>query len=186
MALRNSATRWGSVAKVFHWAMAALILGSSLFVEHINGRMWWFQSNAKIYISYIHWHKSFGLIALALVIGRILWKFSQPKPVTASLTPLEQRASTWMHRALYTLMVAVPVSGWIASSAFGSKTNFFGLFRIPGIWPKDKLMVGVGYWAHFTLAWVILTLVAVHVGAALYHHIIRRDQVLTAMLPRRD
>lgn len=186
MALHNSATNWGSVAKVFHWTLAALILGTSLFVVHINGRMWWFQSNPKIFITYIHWHKSFGMIALTLILARILWTMRQTKPVTALLTPFEERASKWTHRALYTLMVGVPMTGWLASSAFGSKTNFFGLFKIPGIWPKDKLMLSIGYWAHFTLAWVILTLVTFHVGAALYHHIIRRDRVLTAMLPYRE
>ena len=181
MALHNSPTRWGTGAKLFHWAMAALIIGTSIFVLHVNDSMPWFKSNALFFITYIHWHKAFGLIALALAFGRLFWKLRNPKPVTAALTPLEDKASKATHHSLYALMFIVPLTGWIASSAFGSPTKFFGLFTIPGIIPKTKELVGPFYWIHFGLAWFLLALVSIHIFAAFYHHDRRKDNVLRAM-----
>lgn len=182
MGWRNSETSWGTGAKLFHWTIAVLIIGTSIFVLHVNDSMsWWFKSSPLFFITYIHWHKALGLIVLALVFGRIAWKLMNPKPVTAELTPLEKRASLWTHHSLYALMVIVPVTGWIASSAFGSPTKFFGLFTIPGIVPKTKALVGPFYWIHFGLAWLLLAIVSLHIVAAFYHHHRRRDNVLRAM-----
>jgi cytochrome b561 len=181
MGWRNTKTSWGLGAKLFHWIMALGIIGASIFVLHVNGSMPWFASSPLFFITYIHWHKAFGLILLALVILRLLWKWTNPKPVTDELTPFEEKASKWTHRSLYTLMLVVPVTGWIASSAFGSPTKFFGLFVIPGIIEKSKPLVGPFYWLHFGLAWLLLTIVSLHIIAAFYHHDRRKDNVLRAM-----
>lgn len=182
MAWRNSETAWGTGAKLFHWTIALLIIGASIFVLHVNGSMsWWFESSPLFFITYIHWHKAIGLIILALVGARLIWKLANPKPVTAELTPFKKRASKWTHHGLYALMFIVPVTGWIASSAFGSPTRFFGLFTIPGIIPKTKALVGPFYWIHFGLAWFLLALVSLHIFAAFYHHDRRKDNVLRAM-----
>jgi cytochrome b561 len=181
MAFRNSPTAWGTGAKLFHWVMAAGIVGASTFVLHVNDSMPWFKSSPMVFITYIHWHKSFGLILLTLAALRLVWKLRNPKPKTAELTPIEEKASKATHHSLYALMFIVPITGWIASSAFGSPTKFFGLFTIPGIIPKTKALVGPAYWAHFGLAWLLLAIVSVHVIAAFYHHDRRKDNVLRAM-----
>lgn len=181
MAMRNSLTTWGTGAKLFHWTMAALIIGASLFILHVNDSMPWFKASPLIYITYIHWHKSVGLIALALAVGRLIWKLRNPRPKTADLTPFEEKASKATHHSLYALIFIVPLTGWIASSAFGSGTKFFGLFTIPGIIPKMKALVGPFYWIHFGLAWFLLALVCIHIFAAFYHHDRRKDNVLRAM-----
>jgi cytochrome b561 len=181
MALRNTSASWGLGAKLFHWIMALGIIGASVFVLHVNGSMPWFKSSPLFFITYIHWHKAFGLMLLALALLRLLWKWANPKPVTAPLTPFEEKASKWTHRSLYTLMLAVPLAGWIASSAFGSPTKFFGLFVIPGIIEKSKPLVGPFYWIHFGLAWLLLTIVSFHIIAAFWHHDRKKDNVLRAM-----
>lgn len=181
MGLRNTATSWGTGAKLFHWVMAIGIIGASLFVLHVNDSMPWFKSSPLLFITYIHWHKAFGLMLLALLLLRLLWKWRNPRPVTAALTPFEEKAAHWTHRGLYTLMFVVPMTGWIASSAFGSPTKFFGLFVIPGIIGKSKPLVGPAYWAHFGLAWLLLTLVSLHIIAAFWHHHRKGDNVLRAM-----
>ena len=183
MALRNTETHWGSVTKLLHWTLAALIIGSSIFVLHINDSMPWFKSTPLLFIQYIHWHKSVGLIALVLIAARIVWRRHNVVPTTAPLSEFEHKASHRTHIGLYILMVVVPVTGWLASSAFGSPTKFFGLFTIPGIIPKSKELVGPAYWAHFGLAWLLLAVVSFHIIAAFYHHRRRRDRVLKAMLP---
>lgn len=179
--LRNTTTQWGWGAKLFHWTIAVLIVATSIFVLHVNDSMPWFKSTPIYFITYIHWHKAIGLLVLTLVIGRLLWRWKGPVPVTAPLTQFEEKASHRTHVSLYILMFVVPISGWIASSAFGSVTKVFGLFTIPGIIPKTKALVGPFYWIHFGMAWLLLALVSFHIIAAFYHHHRRKDAVLTAM-----
>lgn len=186
MPLRNSETRWGAVSKWLHWLIALLIISASIIVWHANDSTYWFKSSAPVFLKYIHWHKALGLIALVLIALRILWRRSNPPPEVAELTEFEQRWSKRVHWGLYALMAIVPVSGWLSSSFFGSPTHFWGLFTVPGIVPENKDMVPFFYWFHFAVAWVLMVLVAGHVGGALYHHFKRKDRVLVAMLPERD
>lgn len=185
MALANSETAWGSVSKALHWAIAALIIFSSIFILHVNDSTWWFKSSPEVFITYIHWHKALGLIAFVLIVVRLFWRRRHPVPQAVGLTAGEKLWSHRVHIAIYALMIAVPVTGWLASSFFGSGTKFWGLFEIPSPLPKWKTGVAIGYWTHFVLAWALLTFVAGHIGAALYHHFIRRDDTLRAMLPGR-
>jgi cytochrome b561 len=184
MPLRNTETEWGSVTKFFHWSLAIIIIGSSAFVLHINDSTPWFKSTAQIFVMNINWHKLLGILALILILARLLWRRKGPVPHAASLTPLERKASAWMHRLLYILMVLVPITGWLSSSAFGSPVRVFGLFNLPLIWPEDRTLLPFFYWSHFGLSWALLTLVVLHIGAALYHHFVRKDDVLRSMLPR--
>jgi cytochrome b561 len=186
MAFRNSDREWGSFSKLLHWIIAILIIGSSIFVLHVNDSTWWFKSTPAIFIKYINVHKTLGLLALLLILVRLWWRTRERVPVTDELTPVEAKWSRRTHVALYVLMVAVPLSGWISSSLFGSPTKVFGWFEIPPITPKYKPALPAAYWTHFALAWAILVLTAVHAGAALYHHFVRKDRVLRAMLPGRS
>lgn len=182
----NGAVHWGSMAKLLHWTIALIIIGAAIFVLHVNDSTPWFKSSPTIFITYIHWHKAAGLIALALILLRLWWRRRQPVPQTAPLTPTEKRWSHRVHIGLYALMLGVPITGYLASSFFGSGTNFFGLFTLPSVLPKWKTGVAIGYWTHFVLAWSLLILVAGHAAAALYHHFVKRDRTLVAMLPGRS
>lgn len=183
MGISNTNTSWGWLTKLQHWAMAITIITTGIFMWHVNDSTWWFKSSPEIFITYIHWHKSLGMIALVLIVLRLWWRWRNPVPVTTKLTPAEEKWSHRVHVALYVLMVAVPITGWLSSSLFGSVTNFFGLFIIPAITPESRDLLDFAYWAHFGLAWAIMLLVAAHIVAALYHHFIRKDGVLRAMLP---
>ena len=179
----NTSSSWGAVTKALHWSIALLIIGTSILVLHVNDSTYWFKSTAAIFVKYIHWHKAFGLLALTLILLRLWWRHRQPVAVTAVLTPFEHRWSHRVHLALYALMLAVPVTGWLSSSFFGSPTNVFGWFTVPNIVPENRTLLPVAYWAHFGLAWALILLVAAHAGAAFYHHFVRKDGVLRAMLP---
>ncbi len=185
MAFRNSDREWGGFSKFLHWTIALLIIGTSIFVLHVNDSTWWFKSTPQIFIKQIHVHKMLGLLALLLVLVRIWWRRRERVPRTSELTPMEEKWSRRTHAGLYILMIAVPLTGWISSSLFGSPTKVFGWFEIPPITPKYRPALPAAYWSHFALAWALLLLVAFHAGAALYHHFIRKDGVLRAMLPSR-
>jgi cytochrome b561 len=186
MGFRNSEREWGSFSKLLHWTIALLIIGSSIFVLHVNDSTWWFKSTPLIFIKYINVHKTLGLLALLLILVRLWWRSREPVPVTDELTPTEAKWSRRTHVALYVLMVSVPLSGWISSSLFGSPTKVFGWFEIPPITPKYKPALPAAYWTHFALAWGILVLSAFHAGASFFHHFVRKDRVLRAMLPGRS
>lgn len=182
MAARNTHRAWGWVTKLLHWAMAVLIIGTAILVLHVNDSTWWFKSSAPVFLEYIHWHKAFGLIALVLLLIRMVWRWrGGPAPVLPDASSAEEKAALWAHRSLYILMLVVPLSGWVASSAFGSPTKFWGLFTVPGIIPTNKPLVGPAYWTHFILSWTLLSLVGFHVVAAFWHHLVRKDGVLRGM-----
>lgn len=185
MSLKNSVKAWGSVSKALHWVMAAIILFASIYVLIINDSMPGFKSTPILFITGMHLHKTLGLLALALIFLRALWVFTQKRPaLPETMSRNEKIASKIAHYALYALMIAVPIFGWLSSSAFGSPTNVFGWFTVGGIWPKDRERLPFFYYSHKYLAWTLLVLVAVHIVAALWHHIVRKDGVLRSMLPR--
>jgi cytochrome b561 len=100
----------------------------------------------------------------------------------------QRRAAGATHVALYALMLAIPLSGWVLSSSTGVSVTYLGLVPLPDLVPKDKALAAVLTAVHGTLNFTLLALVIVHVGAALRHRLIDADDVLPRMLPflRRD
>ncbi|MDY0029808.1 MAG: cytochrome b [Pseudobdellovibrionaceae bacterium] len=139
-------------------------------------------------------HKSLGLTVLVLTVARIFWRLTHRAPAMPdTMKSWEKFAAHAVHFGLYFLMLALPLSGWamVSSSARGYPTVFFGLFEWPHIpflsnmtdlESKKEISHSVKE-AHETLAWIAIVLIAMHIGAALKHHIINRDSVLTRMLP---
>ena len=130
-------------------------------------------------------HKSFGVAALALIVLRILVRIAVGAPAYAvPLGRLVKAASHSAHLALYVLMIAMPISGWVMSSAGGHDVSFFGLVTLPAIVPESKALAGAANWAHFVFAWTIGLTLATHLSAVFWHARVKRDTVLTRMWPR--
>ena len=179
MTLRNSHQSYGSIAKLFHWSIALLVvimllLGLSFgFVDKSSMRTLMFI------------HKSIGFTILCLMVLRLLWRFANPTPRLPEATPKWQVvAGHSSHLLLYLLLILMPISGLIMSTSAGYSSNIWGLFSIkfPGI-PKDPALHHLFEDIHFYLAWAIVTVAALHVLAALRHHFINKDNVLRRMLP---
>ncbi|MCY1426363.1 Cytochrome b561 [compost metagenome] len=96
-----------------------------------------------------------------------------------------QLTSHALHWLLYALMIAIPLSGWLMSSALGFQTVWFGVVPLPDLLVKDKAMGDALIQLHEALNFTLLGLVIVHTGAALKHHLIDHDDVLTRILPTR-
>src|SRR5882762_5910590 len=169
--LRNTADSWGAPAKLFDWVMAALILAQiALGVMAASWRV----SPTKIELFF--WHKSTGTLILALVALRLLWRLASSAPLLPpGMAAWERAAARLSHVLLYTLMIALPVTGWIVNSASNIPFRIFWLIPLPAIVAPDERTAELA-------ALVALVLVA-HVGAALWHHYVKRDTVLTRMLP---
>src|SRR6267143_7162550 len=177
--LRNASDSWGAPAKVFHWVMAALILAQiALGLMAANWRV----SPTKIELFF--WHKSTGMLILALVGLRILWRLANPTPeLPADMAGWERAAARLSHRLLYALMIALPVTGWIVNSASNVPFRIFWLIPLPAIVAPDKPTADLAALVHGGLAALLALVLVAHVGAALRHHYVKRDTVLTRMLP---
>lgn len=184
--LRNSRSTFGCVTIVLHWAIAALILG----LIALGFAMRRLSLDPALQFSLYQWHKSFGFTVLALAALRAAWHLLERKPeATAGLSPLERQASATTHVVLIVLTLAVPLAGWAvaSTSTLNIPSFYFDWFVIPHL-PMAKSEAAETVWTstHAILAYVMLTLVLVHALAALYHHIIRRDEVLVRMLTLRQ
>lgn len=179
--LRNSADSWGGVAKGFHWLMAALIL--TQLVLGLAAASWRL-SPAKLEL--FVWHKSLGVLLLALFVLRVLWRLADAAPaLPAGLPAWERAAARASHALLYLLMAALPLTGWVVSSASGIPFRIFWRIPLPPIAPPDEALAQLAAQVHGALALALVLLLAAHVGAALRHHFIRHNAVLARMLPAR-
>jgi cytochrome b561 len=121
---------------------------------------------------------------LALMTVRIFYRLVHGAPAPEpTLEPFQRIASHLVHMALYVLVTAQALIGWIATSAYGAQISYFGLFTVPALVEKDQALATPLFTAHLVLAILIAGLLALHIGAALHHYFIRKDGVLQRMLP---
>ncbi|MCX7164063.1 MAG: cytochrome b [Betaproteobacteria bacterium] len=174
-----SAPRYSGLAIGLHWLIAVAILATfavGLYMHDLP------LSPQKLRI--YSWHKWAGVTVFLFVVLRLGWRLRHRPPELPAAMPAWQRnIATATHVLLYLLMFAVPLSGWLMSSAKGFQTVWFGLLPLPDLLSKNvelgKLLAEVHELLNFTMA----ALVIAHLGAALKHHFIDRDDVLTRMLP---
>src|SRR5262249_37343117 len=129
-------------------------------------------------------HKSVGLTILALVVLRLLWRWANPTPVLPStLKPYERALAGVTHFGLYLILFAMPLTGWMMTSARGFPVSWFGFFQLPDFVPKNDSLYNAMKDTHHVLAAALYAIVSLHVLAALKHHFILKDDVLRRMLP---
>ena len=130
-------------------------------------------------------HKSFGITVLALIILRIVIRLIVGAPAyVRPLGRLVHGAARAGHLALYALMIAMPVSGYLTSVGGGNIVPFFGLFTVPSVLPKNKALAEAAGQAHYVLAWALGVTLLFHLAAVVWHARVKRDEVLTRMWPR--
>ncbi|MBE7524409.1 MAG: cytochrome b/b6 domain-containing protein [Burkholderiales bacterium] len=178
--LRNTTTQWGWVAKGFHWVMAALIL---VQVPLGVAARAWRVSPAKIELFF--WHKSLGVLLLALITLRLVWRIADPAPaLPAELPAWERAAARASHALLYVLLVLLPLTGWVVNAAANIPFRAFRVLPLPAIVGPDEAQADAFARVHVGLAIALVVVLVVHVAAALRHHVVRRNDVLERMLPR--
>lgn len=169
-----------STAKALHWLMAILFFGLLALGFYMHDLP---LSPEKLQL--YSWHKWAGVTAFLLVLARLAWRLThRPPALPAAMSPSMRLAAHLGHAALYLLMIAIPLSGWLMSSAKGFQTVYFGVLPLPDLLAKNKELGDLLKEVHETLNWMLLLVVVGHVGAAIKHHLIDKDDVLTRMLPR--
>jgi len=130
------------------------------------------------------YHKWLGVTVFLIVVIRVIWRATHTPPALPdSIAVWQQRAAHGLHHLLYVLMFAIPVTGWLMSSAKGVPTVYLGLIPLPDLLGKDKALGHLLENIHATLNYLMLALLVLHVAAALKHHFIERDDTLARMLP---
>lgn len=179
MAIRNSSETWGSVSIALHWLTLIMILSLAAVGMNMDDL-----PNGPQKIQVYALHKSFGLTVLALTVIRLSWRLMSVTPDPVPNTPLWQEwAAKIVHAALYVLLFAMPISGWLYNSAAGFPLKYFGLFSLPKLSGYDPQLKALAGEAHETIFYIIALLMLMHAGAALKHHYLDKDNTLIRMLP---
>ena len=130
-------------------------------------------------------HRSFGVVLIPIVLVRLAYRLAHPPPPLPDEIPTPQRlAANLMHWALYILLTVQGFVGWIATSAYRAPIKVFWLFELPPIWPVDQPFSERMFGWHRLLGITMAVLICMHIGAALYHHFVRKDDVLMRMVGR--
>jgi cytochrome b561/polyisoprenoid-binding protein YceI len=179
MQVRNTTQRWGAVSKLLHWSVVVLVITQFVLAglaEDLPLGM------AKLGL--LARHKSIGITILALALLRLAWRSTQPVPaLPPGLPPAQRWLAQGTHWLLYALLLAMPLSGWLMSSAKNYPVSWFGLVQLPDlVAPGDGLFTAMRR-AHGYLAALILATALLHLLGALKHHFVDRDAVLRRMLP---
>jgi cytochrome b561 len=167
-------------SKWLHWLVAASVLTTApvaLTMTRISEG----PTRDLLY----NFHKSLGVLILVLMTLRLINRLVVGAPIPEpGIEPWQKVVSATVHTSLYVLLLAMPIVGYIANSAYGATTPFFGLFSLPGIIDKNETLATQLFTLHRWVGYLVIALVVTHISAALYHHFIRGDNVLRRMLPR--
>ncbi len=179
MLIKNSLSRFGLFSKLLHWLIAILILGLIWLGWYMVDLTYY----DKWYNDSLHYHKSFGILVLALALIKIGWQQYTPAPgPVTGLKAWEKTGAKIMHYILWSMMLLIPVTGYLISTSAGKPIQLFNWFTLPALVDVDEALRELAIDVHYYLAYATLFLVIGHAGAALKHHFINRDETLKRML----
>lgn len=175
--MTSPSTNFTLPARVLHWLMAALILAMLFIgvgmVASVSARHDWL----------LRIHKPLGIAILILAALRLAVRLRHPPPpLPADLPYIQKLAAHASHWLLYSLMLAMPLIGWAMLSAGGYPVMLSESLRLPPIFPTSPVAFAVLRHLHSWFALLLVLTFLAHMGAALYHGLIRRDGVLSSML----
>ncbi len=174
--------QYSFTAKTLHWLMAAGLAGLVALGSYMADLPF---SPAKLQL--YSWHKWAGVSLFLLVLVRLAWRIFNPPPaLPAHMGWFERLVAHAGHGALYLLMFAIPLTGWLMSSAKGFQTVWFGVLPIPDLLQRDIELGTLLAEVHESLNMLLVLVVIGHALAALKHHFVDKDDVLKRMLPQRD
>ena len=181
MQIFNSEARYGLVAMSLHWAIAVLMIGMFAL-----GQVMTAPPPAERDFALYQLHKSIGFVVLALAVVRIAWRWANPQPpLPETLKTYERALARATHLALYILLFALPISGWlmVSSSPWQIPTVVFDILPIPHLLGPDAGLEALFKAVHVWLGWALVVVLVLHVAGALKHHFVLHDDVLWRMLP---
>jgi cytochrome b561 len=182
--MRNSASRYGAVTKILHWTVFVLLLNqfvaAAAMLNTAEGEATAGFTRDGLY----QWHKSVGLVVLAVVLVRFIWRKTTPLPDWApNLSAGEKRTIHRLEQVLYACMFLMPISGFVFVMAGDYPLNFFGLGEVPNFVGVNETMALIARWTHGLTAAFLAATLFVHWGVVFRHQWIHRDRYPHRMLP---
>lgn len=178
MRVRNTATSYGCISRLFHWVIFLLVFATiplGFLMADVSDKVWRGQL--------INTHKLIGVLILILMSLRVLWALFNVKPGLPFQTPAWQRmAERCMHFLLYLALFIMPLSGLIGSVAAGRPPHFYGVDIMLPIGLNETVADFAFTYVHQPVALVLIALISIHILAALYHHFVKRDDILRRMV----
>jgi cytochrome b561 len=171
--------RHSPFVQALHWLTALLVLGL------IAVGLWMVALPIGLPKLYAYgWHKWIGLTVFVLTLLRLGWRTWHPSPpLPNTATPWTRAIAPWSHAALLVLLISLPLTGWLMSSAGGVPVVWFGVLPLPDLVARDMQLFERLRTTHHWLAWTLMGLLAMHVLAVVHHDVVRRDGILRRMLP---
>jgi cytochrome b561 len=174
---------YSPTARKLHWwtvALVAVMLPLGIAMDYRGNHLnLWDGLTNNLYSL----HKLIGIVILCLVVTRLIYRFRNGAPADEpTLEWWQKLAAHVTHWSLYGLLIIVPLLGWVGVSRYGA-LDIFGIFSLPPLAAKNQDLAETVFWLHGGAALLLTLLIGAHVGAALFHHLIRKDGVLRRMLP---
>jgi cytochrome b561 len=171
--------RYGAIAQALHWLIAALVL--------VMFGLGWTMTDLPLSqrkFDLYQQHKWLGITIFALAVVRLGWRLGHPPPpLPAAMSAWQQAAARTSHALLYGLLLAQPAIGFLQSNAANFPVVWWGVLPLPALLGADEALGEILLALHVWTSRLLLAVVLVHVGAALWHHLVRKDDVLRRMLP---
>ncbi len=181
MLWKNTADRFGHVSVLIHWLVALTVYGMfalGLWMVTLGYYDVWYHQAPEI-------HKGIGVLLFIIMVARVIWRFVSPPPKPLdSYSRFTRISAVFAHLALYTVLFAILISGYLISTADGQPVSVFGWFDVPATITGLPQQADTAGTVHLYLAWAVVVLSVLHALAALKHHFIDGDVTLKRMLGR--
>jgi len=180
MKAKDTLQRFGFVSQLFHWVLAVLIIVQLvviLFYEEVP-------KESPLKPELMMFHKSIGMTILVLGLGFIIWRLINQRPLLPeNMNKASKFLAKLVHFFLFVFLVVLPITGFTLSTLAGRVTSWFGLFDFPLLLAENDGLAPLFKEIHEYLGFTLIGLLILHVLAALYHHFVKKDNVLKHMLP---
>ena len=174
----TAGVRYTRTAIVLHWLIALLIFASLALGLYMVGL-----KLSPLKLKLYSYHKWLGVTIWMLAVARLVWRATHRPPAPPAMPAWQHAAAGASHALLYILLLSIPITGWLFSSASGFPVVYLGLIQLPDLVAKNKQLADLFKAVHAWLNYTLMVVVAVHVLASLKHHLVDRDTVLHRMLP---
>lgn len=172
--------RYTQTARLLHWIVALMVIATLPVGSIMQQRGLARPTQDLLFIL----HKNGGVIILALVIARLVWRALNPAPpMPASVPPLQALVARLAHWALYAMLIFMPVTGYVRVRAGGFPVEMLDRWGVPALVPRSDALAETAKAAHYWGRYVLVALILAHVGAAIYHGVVRRDGVFSRIWP---
>jgi cytochrome b561 len=171
--------KYGTVAMLFHWLLAVMIVLALL--------LGWYMADLPFSLSRVklfNWHKWLGMTIMLIAALRLVWRLWHPvPPLPVTMAQWERTLAHLSHGLMYLLFFAVPLIGWVRSSAAGFPVVYLGLVQLPDLVGKNRALAGSLKELHAVCAYLLAALIVLHIAAAIKHAVIDKDGVFFRMIP---